>query len=267
MQVLSLLSVTLSDLRRTLRRSSLIFLLGWQDIKQRYRRSKIGPFWLTISMAIMIGMIGLIFGQVMNNPMREYLPFLAIGIVFWTFISSSIMEGISSYIEAQGMIRQLDIPLLIYPMRVLWRNVIVLGHNSIILLLVLLVMGNDFTFSFLWVVPGFFLLLINIFWITVLMAIICTRFRDMPQIVNSLLQVLFYLTPVIWMPGALSGKTKMMILDPNPMYHLIEIVRAPLLGGVPTLLNWSVVLAMSLFGVLLSSIFYGKYRFRIAYWL
>ena len=89
----------------------------------------------------------------------------------------------------------------------------------------------------------------------------------MPQIVNSLLQVLFYLTPVIWMPGALSGKTKMMILEPNPIYHLIELIRAPILGHMPTLTNWGVDLSIAMLGIVMSFVFFGKYRSRIAYWL
>ncbi len=259
--------IAVEDFKQCYSKSYLAFMLGWQDIKQRYRRSKLGPFWITISMGVMIAMIGIIFGQVMNNPMHEYLPFLATGIIFWNFISSSVIEGSSSFIDAQGMIRQLNLPLMLYPTRVIWRNIVILVHNLLILPIAMLLVGKSLTWNIFWVIPGFVVLLLNIFWISLLLGVICTRFRDMPQIVNSLLQVLFYLTPVIWMPGALSGKTKMMILEPNPIYHLIELIRAPILGHMPTLTNWGVGLSIAMLGIVMSFVFFGKYRSRIAYWL
>lgn len=259
--------IAVDDFKECYIKSYLAFMLGWQDIKQRYRRSKLGPFWITISMGVMIAMIGLIFGQVMNNPMQEYLPFLAIGIIFWNFISSSVMEGGTSFIDGQGMIRQLNLPLTLYPTRVIWRNIIILGHNFLIVPVAMLVVGKGITWNLLWMIPGFVVLVVNVFWISLFLGVLCTRFRDMPQIVSSLLQVLFYLTPVIWMPGALTGKTKVMILDPNPVYHLIELVRAPILGQIPSLLNWTVSLSMCVCGLLISFAFFGSYRKRIAYWL
>lgn len=259
--------IAVEDFKQCYLKSYLAFMLGWQDIKQRYRRSKLGPFWITISMGVMIAMIGIIFGQVMNNPMQEYLPFLATGIIFWNFISSSVMEGSTSFIDAQGMIRQLNLPLMLYPTRVIWRNIVILGHNLLILPVAMLIVGKGLTLNMLWMVPGFLILLLNVFWICLFFGVICTRFRDMPQIVNSMLQVLFYLTPVIWMPGALNGKTKVMILESNPIYHLIELVRAPVLGQVPSLMNFEVGVLLAFFGFLITFIFFGKYRKRIAYWL
>lgn len=265
--MLNRIKVSLDDLLECIHRLSLVILLGLQDVRQRYRRSKLGPFWITISMGVMIGMIGLIFGQVMNNPMHDYLPFLATGIIFWTFISSSVTEGASSFIDGQGMIRQLNLPLTLYPMRVIWRNIIILGHNLLILPIAMMVVGKGLSWNIFWMIPGFVILVVNVFWVSLFLGVVCTRFRDMPQIVNSLLQVLFYLTPVIWMPGALSGKTKMMILEPNPVYHLIELVRAPVLGHMPTIMNWGVGIGLALLGLFVSFAFFGQYRKRIAYWL
>ena len=147
--------VALIDLVGALKKIHLALMLGWQDIKQRYRRSKLGPFWLTISMGIMITMIGIIFGQALSAPLKEYLPFVASGIIFWNFISAGINEGSSSFIGAAGMIRQLALPLTLYPIRTLWRNIVVLGHNIVIIPLVLLVVGRTINFNILWIVPGF----------------------------------------------------------------------------------------------------------------
>ncbi|HIU37816.1 MAG TPA: ABC transporter permease [Candidatus Aphodousia faecigallinarum] len=261
------IGIAVADLKRSREKIYLALMLGWQDIKQRYRRSKLGPFWLTISMGVMIGMIGIVFGQVLNSPMKEYLPFLATGIILWTCFSTSVMEGSTSFIDAQGMIRQLDLPLSLYPIRVLWRNIVICGHNIIILPLVFLIVGKEITWNIFWVIPGFIVFSWNMLWISLLLGTFCTRFRDMPQIVNSLIQVFFYVTPIIWMPGALSARSASLLVEPNPAYHLLQIVRAPILGSSPTVMNWIVSVVVALIGSAIAVWFFGKYKKRIAYWL
>src|SRR5690606_38293826 len=101
----------LKDISAAIREYSLVGMLGWQDVRQRYRRSVLGPFWLTISMGIMIFTIGVVFGHIFKTPMQEFLPFLAIGLILWGFISSVITEGCMGFIAAEGIIKQLPIPL------------------------------------------------------------------------------------------------------------------------------------------------------------
>ena len=265
--MISEVCVAIADLKRSRQKLYLALMLGWQDIRQRYRRSKLGPFWLTISMGVMIGMIGIVFGQVLSTPMQEYLPFLATGIILWTCFSTGVMEGSTSFIDAQGMIRQLDLPLSLYPIRVLWRNVVICAHNVIILPLVFIVVGRGITLDILWLIPGFILFLWNMLWISLLLGTFCTRFRDMPQIVNSLMQVFFYVTPIIWMPNALNPRSANLLVEPNPVYHLLQIVRSPILGQAPTSMNWIVSIGVALLGSLFALWFFGKYKKRIAYWL
>ena len=259
--------VAIADLKRSRQKLYLALMLGWQDIRQRYRRSKLGPFWLTISMGVMIGMIGIVFGQVLSTPMQEYFPFLATGIILWTCFCTAVMEGSTSFIDAQGMIRQLDLPLSLYPIRVLWRNVVICAHNVIILPLVFIVVGRGITWDILWLIPGFVVFLWNMLWVSLLLGTFCTRFRDMPQIVSSLIQVFFYVTPIIWMPNVLNPRSASMLVEPNPIYHILQIVRSPILGQAPTTQNWLVSLGVALLGSLFALWFFGKYKKRIAYWL
>ena len=265
--MLNEIEIAVADLKRSRAKIYLALMLGWQDIRQRYRRSKLGPFWLTISMGVMIGMIGIVFGQVLNSPMKEYLPFLATGIILWTCFSTSVMEGSTSFIDAQGMIRQLDLPLSLYPIRVIWRNIVICGHNIIILPLVFLVVGRGITWDIFLLIPGFIVFSWNMLWVSLLLGTFCTRFRDMPQIVSSLMQVFFYVTPIIWMPNALNARSANLLVDPNPVYHLVQLVRAPILGSSPTMLNWTVSIGMAILGSCLALWFFGKYKKRIAYWL
>ena len=261
------LAIAMSDIISAVRKYSLVGMLGWQDVRQRYRRSALGPFWLTISMGVMIGTIGIVFGQIFNSPMQEFLPFLAAGMILWSFVSSVITEGCTGFIASEGIIKQLPIPLFLHILRMIWRNTLILGHNLIIFPLVLLAVGKPLNQLALISIPGLLLALINLTWMALILAIVCARYRDLPQIVGSILQVVFYLTPIMWMPSLLPQRAGLYLLDLNPAYHLLEIVRSPLLGQLPSATNWVVSLVLALVGWVVAIALYGRYKQRIAYWL
>ena len=251
----------------SIHRLSLVATLGWHDIRGRYRRSAIGPFWLTISMGVMIASIGLVFGQIFNTRLDEYLPFLTVGIILWAFITGVINEGCTAFIDAEAIIKQLPVPLFVHILRVLWRNLLILAHNILILPLVLLAMGKGIGLEALLAIPGLLLVSLCLSWVALLFAMLCARYRDLAQIVASLLQVAFYLTPIIWMPSLLPDRMGATFLQLNPFYHLLELIRAPLLGVAPSLTSWLVVLVISVVGWGFTLSVFSCLRHRVAYWL
>lgn len=257
----------MSDIAAATRRMPLVGILGWQDVRQRYRRSALGPLWLTISMGVMIATIGIVFGTLFHSPMTEFLPSLASGIILWGFISTVINEGCTSFIASDAIIRQLPIPLFVHVLRMTWRNMIILGHNLLILPIVFVAVGKSIHLVMLESVVGFALLLVNLLWMALILGAACARFRDLSQIVGSVLQVVFYLTPIMWLPRSLPSSVSAYLLDLNPVYHLLEIVRAPLLGAAPSAMNWIVSGVFAVVGWVVALIFYSKFRRRIAYWL
>lgn len=259
--------VGFSDISASIKKIGLPLYLAWSDIRQRYRRSSLGPFWITISTGVMIACLGIIFGNLFDTPFQEFFPFLSAGLILWGLISSTISESTTVFTAAEAVIRQLPLPLFTHVLRMVTRNVYIFLHNLIIYPIVLLVVQKNVGPEFLLFVPGFILLLINLLWMSLLLGIICARFRDLVQIVQSFLQIVFYVTPIIWMPGLLARRTAAMILEPNPFYHLLEIVRGPLLGQIPTPTNWLVSSILAIIGWLITIAFFNKFRSRIAYWL
>lgn len=255
------------DISEALRKYHLIGTLGWQDVATRYRRSRVGAFWLTINIAVMIGALGLVFGTLFGQPMREFLPFLAVGLIIWNFISSSINEGCTALSDASGIVLQVKMPLWVHVARVMWKNLIIFGHNILIIPLVFLVFWRPMSPVALLAIPGFILLVANLLWIMMIVAVVCARFRDITQIVTNAVQVLFFLTPVIWNAEIMANRVGTTLLYGNPFYSLMIIVRAPLLGYMPSALKWIIAGGMAVIGWTIALWFYGNRLKRVPYCL
>ena len=259
------LAKALTDIYEGLNRWELWGTLGWHDIRHRYRRSIIGPFWITLSMGIMVGALGFLYAQFFGQPIRNYLPFLALGIIIWGFISSLILEGCVVFIASESVIRQLRAPLSIHVFRVLWRNLIIFAHNMVIYLVIMLIFGIWPGTRALLAVPGMLILCLNGVWASFLVGLLSTRFRDIPMITANIIQILFFFTPIIWNIDQL--RTSKLVAELNPFYHLVEIVRMPLLGHSPPLSTWLVGLAVTAVGYVVALGFFVRFRARIAYWV
>lgn len=241
-------------------------LIGWYDIKQRYRRTTLGPLWITISMGILTVVLGVIYGSIFNLPLGNYLVYLAAGIITWFFVSSTIMEGTTVFIAAEGIIKQSSVPLSIHVYRVVWRNVIVLLHNVVILAVIFLMFRSVSILNPFLLILGIFLLVSNLLIVTLVLGMVSTRFRDLPQIIGSLMQVLFYITPILYEPSQLPSRLRL-IAHYNPVYHVIDVFRRPLIGDVAATESYVVATAMLLFGGLGAFLLFRRFRGRIAYWL
>lgn len=238
--------------------------LGWLQVRQRYKRSIIGPFWLTISMGVMVAALGVIYGALMNVPVDEYLPMLGCGLVFWNFINLSIQEGGKAFIVSARYIKQIPNSFFLYIMEVFWRQIIMLMHNSVVVVAVVVIFMDEFNLNILYFFPGLVLLCLNLLWMMLLLAIISARFRDVPQVVASIMQVAFYLTPVLF-HRELVGEYSW-IITANPFAHMIDIVREPLLFRPPPSSSLLVCSLMFVLGMTVSLIAFGKTRDHIAYW-
>lgn len=241
------------------------FFLAWQDIRQRYTRSVIGPFWITISTGVLIIAMGPLYGTLLKQDMGSYLQHLAISMIIWNFIAGYVNESCGAFISAEGYIKQIKLPLTVHLLRVLTKNLLYFMHNVLIIIVLLFIYPPE-SLKYYFLLPAAFLLVFgNLFWVGFLLAILCTRFRDIPQIVTNLMQLLFFMTPILWKVDML-GKHRW-AAEVNPFYHLIEIIRGPLLGGQVSALPWLVSIAMIAVGSLLALLVLSRFRSRIPYWL
>jgi lipopolysaccharide transport system permease protein len=243
-------------------------MLAWQDIRQAYRRSAVGPFWLTIGMGVQILTMGFVFGLIFKADIQVYIPFLAVSLILWGLIASTLNDGCLSFISAEAMIKQLNLPHIVYVFRTVLKNLFTTAHNLVLIPLVFLVFMKPPGISLILLIPGLIVLALNLGWVVLLLGIASARFRDMPPIINSVTTIGFFVTPVMWSP-VLIGNNELahLLLGLNPLYHWLQIVRLPILGQWPTLENWAVALLVAGLGWGVTLLVYQKFRTMIAYWV
>jgi ABC-type polysaccharide/polyol phosphate export permease len=241
-------------------------MLAWNDVRRRYRRSALGQFWLTLSMAVMIGGMGFVYSQLFEIDVSTYLPYIAVSFVVWGTISAIVVESCNALSEGEHLLRHMYLPKSVFACRIIARNLIVVAHNLIIIPIVFVVFGVGINANLLWLAVGVFLLIVNGFWIGIFLAIVCARFRDIPQIVASIMQVVFFVTPVMFLPQQLAAR-RITALRWNPFANMLELIRDPILGVMPS--DWALISCgtTALVGFLLVVPFLGRFAARSIYWL
>jgi len=245
--------------------------LGWQDIKQRYRRSVLGPLWISISMGVIALGLGILYSLLFQTPIETFLPHVAVGLLIWNFISGCVLEGSEVFIANEGLIKFLPAPLSLHVYRLVWRQSLFFLHNLVIWAVLMIVFPHPLGWSLLLAFPAFALLAINGGWIAILSGILATRFRDIPPIIASVVQLVFYMTPIVWSVDILSDnpavQERVRLVELNPVFHFLEILRRPLLGQETVWRYWYVVLAITVVGWAVGLVCMRNYRARVAYWV
>jgi lipopolysaccharide transport system permease protein len=243
----------------------LAWTLGWLDIRLRYRGSVLGPFWLTLSTGIMVAALGFLYSTLFHQDIRGYLPFLALSQVLWGFLAAIVSEACITFTDAESVIRAARMPFFVFCIRALIRNLLVLAHNILVIIVVFAVFLVWPGWHALLAIPAIALWMLDAIALTLLLGSFCARFRDIQPIVNSVMQIGFFVTPVIWKPEQLGSAQSKLPL--SPFFDLLEVVRAPLLGEVPSAMTWlgAVVYSLLLCGI--AWMFFARARGRLAFWI
>ncbi len=252
------------DFAAGLRLHELWLFLGWRDVKKHYSRSILGPLWLTLSMGVMVAGLGVLYSQIFRQDISTYLPFLAIGFIMWGLISGLINGACEIYSSAAASVRQVRMPLSVYIFQFVWRQFLTFGHNFVIYILVAIIFGIWPGMTGLLFFPALAILLLNGVFAAMILGPLCARFRDIPLIIASVVQVVFFMTPILWSAHMLPDRA--VLLSLNPFYHLIEILRDPLLGNPALPENWLACIGMTIVMGAVATLFFARYRARISYW-
>jgi ABC-type polysaccharide/polyol phosphate export permease len=241
------------------------FYLAWLDIRLRYRRSTIGPLWITISMTIFCVILGVVYSQLWKADISEYLPFLSVGYVMWMLFSSMLSDFPNLYVENASFLKDTKMNPLTILFRVVARNVLTFLHNALIIIGIYLYFKIVPGIVVVLVIPGLLLVLLNLIVIGVSLSIIGARFRDITQITQSVIQILFFVTPIMYFPRLVTSNS--WVLTVNPFAYYLDLVRSPLLGSSPAPQSWLVAtLTLALLSIFAAWL-YKRKSHRIPFWV
>ena len=258
-------AAALEDLATGLRRWRLPAALARLDIRNRYRGSVLGPFWLTLSTAVMVVGLGILYSSLFKLEVRNYLPFVAVSLIVWGMINQTVTDACTSLTSAEGIIRQMPLPFTVHVLRSVFRNALITAHSLPLVFLVFLATGTMPGWEVLLLIPGLLLVVANAFFVSLLLGMVCARFRDIAPIVNSFMQLAFYMSPVLWKPELLGDTARWLPL--NPFYTVMETVRGPLVEGGVTPLVWLSAVLYTLLVAAVALAFFVRFRGRIAFWV
>ena len=258
--------LAIGDIRNGLTAWNIWFLLGMSDIRQRYKRSRFGQFWITLSMGIFIGGIGALYSLLFHQPIREYIPYIAINITVWTLIGGVATESATAFTSSGVFLRQDALPKVVFVLRVLVRQVITFAHNLIILPIAYLCLLSPPSPYLVLAIPGFALVILASFFIGLFVSVLATRFRDLPQIIQNAMQLLFFITPVMWRASQL-GANGSLVITLNPFAAMLRVISDPFQGTIPPPDVYENVLIFIIIMALVSLPLFARFRSRIVYWL
>jgi lipopolysaccharide transport system permease protein len=255
----------LADLRDGLSQWRLALALARLDLRNRYRGSVLGPLWMSLSTLIMLIGLGLLYGALFKFKLSNYLPHLAVSLIVWQWMAGFINDSCATLTSAEGVIRQMRLPYTLHALRVAFRNTLVAAHSLALIPIVFLIFGQVPGPEALLAIPGLVLIGINMLAGGLLLGMVCARFRDIPPIVANVVQLAFFVSPILWKPELLGDAMVWMAF--NPFYAMLETVRGPLLEGGGPPLAWLAAIIYTALHVVLAGFLFVRFRSRIAFWV
>jgi ABC-2 type transport system permease protein/lipopolysaccharide transport system permease protein len=241
--------------------------LGLQDVRLKFRRSAIGAYWIFVNLAVMVLSIGFIYANLLGQDPREFIPYLTIGMILWGYLTNSIVDGGNAFIHAEGYVKQISLPIYIYIFRsfvsISVTMLITMGAFVIVAVVYRLPLGP----ATLLAIPGLLMVMTTALLLITIFAHLNARFRDVAHMATVGMQVLFYVTPVIFPASMLQHRRDLaLVIELNPLYHLLEVVRQPLLHATPA--AWHSYAAVGVILVVLfaaSAAVIGAFQRRIVF--
>lgn len=257
--------VALQDLRDSIKRLPLAFGLAADDIQGKYRRTVLGPIWITLGQAATIAGFALVFSGLFRTSQTEYAFFLAASLPVWALISTYMIEMPVAFVQAKGFLESYELPWLTH----IWRRslgyLLVFAHQIITLIVVMALLRIPPRAEMLLAIPALVLVVVAGAGMGMFLAVVGARYRDLQPAMSILVSLLFFLTPVIWRSDQLPANEWIFLL--NPLYYLVTLVRDPLLGHAPSSEIWVVASLITLSLFLLGFLTFSSSRGRLYHWL
>lgn len=241
--------------------------MAMAEIRRRYKRTLLGPFWATLNLALYIGAMGFLFSYLWKMDVKTFLPYFSSGYICWGLLSNVIIDSCSTFIAADNLLKQIPLAYSTFSWLVVFRNILLFAHHAIFYVLIIIIMKVPINCNFMFFIPGLFLVAITSFLVSIVLGLVCARYRDLIQVVTSLLQILMFVTPIFWLPNQMGGVRFTFFVKLNPLYHYINIIRAPLLGNPLEVINWVITLSITTILAIIALYLFALYKRKLIFWL
>jgi lipopolysaccharide transport system permease protein len=241
-------------------------LIGSRDLRHRYVRSVLGQFWVVLSTALMIGAMSAVWSLLWDQPLEVLAPFIGTGLVIWNYISQVVLDCTSIFIVHNNLYRNQHMNFSVSIYSVIYKNTMLFAHSLLIVVALIVLFRIPVNAYDLQIIPGLLLTWITMLWAGYVVAMICVRYRDIIQLIDSWMFVLFLITPVLWKPNFL-GPEYHYLIDWNPFALYLELLRNPMLGEPVRAFTWISAAIIALGGALVAAPFIGRYERRVIYWM
>lgn len=248
-----------------MRSPRLWLLLAWSDLEARYRRTILGTFWQTLTMAAYIVGIAVVFSTIRVRNMEHFILYVATGVAGFSLISGFLVSGATAFQRGEAILKAYDLPASVHVFRTVVNEFILFGHSLLIVVCVWIYLGVMPTLQTLLIIPAIALLFLGGVGTVMCFGLLGARFRDVSPAVSTLMSFMFLVTPVFWLRSDLGDKA--WVADVNPLYHVINLVRAPLMGHAPDPMNWYVCIGLTAASLILGGLAFLRYRRQLVYWL
>lgn len=255
----------IKDVLNAISRKDIWLYFAISDTRARYARSTLGPWWITLGTALGVIGLGLVWSAVMGVDLHVMLPNLAVGLVLWFMISGIISESSNCFNNQSSIIRNYPLPLALHTLRLLSKHLINFGHNIFIVLIVFCIYGSPNALGIAWAFIGFVIIMLNLSWISLLISIMGSRFRDLGPSIDALMPVLFFLTPILYKKSDVVSSVAWFAY--NPISTLFCLVKNPLLSLPITPSDYVSMTAFGLIGWVLALVVLGRNKKHIVFWI
>jgi len=239
--------------------------LSWSEMRRMYQRSSLGLLWSTVNIAFFVIVLGSLYTILWNRPAAAFIPHLMLGVLVWNFLNNTVTAGCYAFIRGERYLLEVRLPLSVFIFQALYTNAIVFAFQLPLYVAIVLYYSIPVSPEMALALIGLVGVAANGLWMALIAAMINVRYRDFSNVLGNIMRIGFLLTPIIWMPDMVGTRAE--LVGFNPFFHMIETVRAPLQGNLPSTANWAVTFALPFVGLPIAIIVLARVRRFVPYWV
>ncbi len=252
----------------TIRNFDLWFNIAISKLRVRFIRTALGPIWEIIGTMVFLIFISLIWSRLWGRAFFEYFGFLYTGYAIWKIMATTITESTFLFSELySNALKNMRCNPISFCLGNSLKNLLILFLNLPIVIIITIYNDTISLNGILLMLIYLFLFFISATCVSFIVSTLCLKFRDLQYSVVVIMQLLFFMTPVIWDPQQISEKGRFFLVDTNIFYHYVEFFRSALLYGGVNKLSIIVVTISTLILMIVTFFLYAKIKNKIIFWV